>query len=429
MAIEKGLNRRLGRSLLLQAIYISLAVLVGIFVAARLVENVLIEQALVGEATYYWEKEAAHPGKPLPDTQNMTTYREGQGEGVPEFLAGLEPGFHNLEVPREILVLVSDKGSERLYLVFEVEQVEQLVTLFGLIPLSLALTVIYLSLYSAYRVSRQAVSPIVALARQVQDLDPSAPDPKLLVIDPALDPDEEITVLQEALQDMIRKVTEYTERERHFTRDASHELRTPLTVIKMAAERLLKTLPEDSNDRGLVERIRNNASDMNRLTEAFLLLAREWEQGLDRDWVCVNEIAALELDRMSIIYPDAPIEARLEQNCRLFVLAPNKVVESVIGNLVRNAFAYTDAGSVIVRINRNNVEISDTGAGMDEQEVEQIFEAFYSKGRQRGGFGVGLTIVKRLTERFNWSVSFASEPGQGTTVTVEFPGSRYELPG
>jgi signal transduction histidine kinase len=426
MAIEKGLNRRLGRSLLLQAIYISLAVLVGIFVAARLVENVLIEQALIGEATYYWSQADENPSHPLPDTKNMTTYRDGQGNGIPARLADLEPGFHNLRDPRELLVLVSDHGGQRLYLEFEVEQVEQLVTLFGLIPLALALTVIYLSLYSAYRVSRQAVSPIVSLARQVQELDPSNPDASVLSIDPALDPDEEITVLQEALQDLIQKVTDYTERERRFTRDASHELRTPLTVIKMAAERLLKTLPADCREREMVERIRNNASDMNRLTEAFLLLAREWEEGLDRNWVCVNEIAALELERMGIIYPDAPIESQLEQDCRLFVLAPAKVVESVIGNLVRNAFAYTDAGSVTVHIGRNQVKIIDTGAGMDENEVEQIFKAFYSKGRQRGGFGVGLTIVKRLTERFQWTVSFDSEPGEGTTVTVTFPGSRYE---
>lgn len=427
MAIERGLNRRLGRSLLLQAIYISLAVLVGIFVAARLVENVLIEQALIGEAEYYWSRVRDNASQPLPDTQNMTAYRPGRGDGVPPYLAGLEPGFHNLESPRQLLALVSEQGEERLYLVFEVEQVEELVTLFGLIPLSLALTVIYLSLYSAYRVSRQAVSPIVTLARQVKELDPASPDASALTIDPALDPDEEIRVLHEALLDLIRKVTDYTERERRFTRDASHELRTPLTVIKMAAERMLKTLPADGQERGMVERIHSNATDMIRLTEAFLLLAREWEEGLDRDWVCVNEIAAQELERMKIIYPDAPVAPSLEEECRLFVLAPSKVVESVIGNLVRNAFAYTDAGTVTVRVGRNSVEIRDTGAGMEEDEVEQIFKAFYSKGRQRGGFGVGLTIVKRLTERFQWEVAFDSTPGEGTTVTVRFPGSRYEL--
>lgn len=426
MAVETGLNRRLSRSLLLQAIYISLAVLVGIFVSARLVENVLVEQALIGEAEYYWSRESAHPGRHLPDTKNMTAYRAGHDGGVPTFLLELAPGFHNLHEPRELLVQVTEQNGERLYLVFEVEQVEELVTLFGLIPLFLALTVIYLSLYSAWRVSRRAVSPIVSLAHQVQQLDPAAPDASLLVIDPDLEPDEEITVLHEALQDLICKVTDFAERERRFTRDASHELRTPLTVIKMAAERLLTTLPEDSKDHDMARRIRNNASDMNRLTEAFLLLAREWEEGLDRDWVCVNEIATLELERMSIIYPDAPIQAEIESEARLFVLAPSKVVESVIGNLVRNAFAYTDAGSVTVVIGTDNVKIVDTGAGMEPHEVEQIFKAFYSKGRQRGGFGVGLTIVKRLTDRFDWNVNFESEPGKGTTVTLRFPGSRSE---
>lgn len=426
MAVETGLDRRLGRSLLLQAIYISLAVLVGVFVSARLVENVLIEQALVGESDYYWTSAANNPAHPLPDTKNMTSYRPGFGPDVPEFLKGLEPGFHSLHEPRELLVNVTDQNGERLYLVFEVEQVQMLVTLFGLIPLFLALTVIYLSLYSAWRVSRRAVSPIVSLANQVQQLDPSAPDASQLVIDPTMQPDEEITILHAALQDLIRKVTDFAERERRFTRDASHELRTPLTVIKMAADRLLMTLPENEDkNREMALRIRNSASDMNRLTEAFLLLAREWEEGLDRDWVCVNELANLELERMHIIYPGAPVEAKLEENHQLFVLAPSKVVESVIGNLVRNAFAYTDAGSVTVVIGKDEVQIVDTGTGMSADEVEQIFKAFYSKGRQRGGFGVGLTIVKRLTDRFGWPVAFTSEPGKGTTVTVKFPGSRH----
>lgn len=425
MAVKTGLDRRLGRSLLLQAIYISLAVLVGIFVSARLVENVLIEQALIGESDYYWAQQEINPNHPLPDTKNMTSYRSEFGPEAPKFLAGLEPGFHNLHEPRELLVKVTEQDGQRLYLVFEVEQVEQLVTLFGLIPLFLALTVIYLSLYSAWRVSRRAVSPIISLARQVQQLDPAAPDASQLVIDPAMEPDEEITILHEALQDLINKVTDFAERERRFTRDASHELRTPLTVIKMAAERLLMTLPEDSKDREMAIRIRNSASDMNRLTEAFLLLAREWEEGLDRDWVCVNELAKFELERMQYIYPGAPVEAKIEESFQLFVLAPSKVVESVIGNLVRNAFAYTDAGSVTVIIDRDEVRIVDTGAGMGADEVKQIFQAFYSKGRQRGGFGVGLTIVKRLTDRFGWTVDFSSEPGKGTTVTVRFPGSRH----
>lgn len=93
MVAETGLDRRLGRSLLLQAIYISLAVLVGVFVSARLVENVLIEQALIGESDYYWTAEASNPQHPLPDTKNMTSYRSGFGAGVPEFILNLSLVF------------------------------------------------------------------------------------------------------------------------------------------------------------------------------------------------------------------------------------------------------------------------------------------------------------------------------------------------
>ncbi|NIM69286.1 MAG: sensor histidine kinase [Xanthomonadales bacterium] len=426
MAIERGLTRRLGRELLLQAVYISLAVLVGVFVAARLMEDVLIEQALRGEAEYYWQRETQAPGGPLPDTKNMTGYREGVGAGVPPELAGLPPGFHRREEPRETLTYVTDHAAGRLYLVFEVEQVNELVVLFGIIPLALVLTVIYLSLFSAYRVSRRAVSPMISLAAQVEQLDPAAPDPAVLKRIPALETSDEIRVLADALQGLVQRVGEYAERERNFTRDASHELRTPLTVIKMAADRLLKNEGLAAGDRETLDRIRKSVEDMERLTAAFLLLARESGEGLARDWVCVNEVVASELERARLLRPASNVRTEVLGADRVRVLAPEKVLESVIGNLLRNALAYTDDGSVTVHIGPSSVTIEDTGPGLGKGDVQRMFEPFVRNHRQRGGFGVGLTIVKRLTDRFAWPVRIDSEPGRGTRVTVSFPGARTE---
>ncbi|KAA9134200.1 HAMP domain-containing histidine kinase [Marinihelvus fidelis] len=425
MTSNRGLNRRLGRSLLLQALYITLAVVVGIFVAARLVEDVLIETALEGEASYFWERYDANPAAELPDTRNMTAYLDGPAT-LPAHLRTLEPGLHDMSVPRDLLVLVEDRDGHRLYLEFEVGQVDQLVMLFGLVPLTLALLVIYLSTWGAYRVSRRAVSPIVSLAHRVEQLDPGEWQPGHFELASDDTEDAEISVLRQALQDLVRRVTEFTARERRFTRDASHELRTPLTVIRMAADRLLKTLPEDSRDREHAQRIKGNADDMLRLTDTFLLLARNADQGLDREWVSVNEITTAELERLRIVHPDKPIASRLLEQGQLSVLAPAKVVEAVIGNLVRNAFAYTDEGEVEITIADGQVIVQDTGIGMDAEELQRIFDAFYSRGRQRGGFGVGLTIVKRLVERFEWSVDYDSTPGKGTTVTLRFPDARFE---
>ena len=423
---ERGLTRRLGRELLLQAVYISLAVVVGVVAVSHLIENSLIRQALESEAEYYWQREQMAPGGALPDTKNMTGYRDGMGAGVPAELAELPPGFHSRDEPRETLTLVSTSGDERLYLVFEVEQVDDLVVLFGIIPLAIVLIVIYLALYSAYRISRRAVSPLVRLAEEVRNLDPAHPDVTQLVTSEHEQNDDEIRILSEALQGLIGRISEFAERERRFTRDASHELRTPLTVIKIAVDRLISSEQLSDEKRETLMRIRNSATDMEQLTTAFLLLAREAGEGMAREWVCVNEIVAAELERARLINPDSSISVEVEENTRLMVSAPEKVLESVIGNLLRNALAYTDAGKVSIRIDDDAIVIEDTGPGMDPGAVQKAFQPYFRNQRQRGGFGVGLTIVKRLTDRFGWPVTIDSEPARGTRVTVEFPEARAE---
>jgi len=423
---KRGLTRRLGRDLLLQAVYISAAVLVGVFIAANLIPDFMIREALEEEADYYWERVRANPLQPLPDTLNLTAYREGLGSGVPQELSALPPGYHHPEGSGETLLFVSERDGQRLYLVFEVEQVNRLLILFGLIPLALALTVVYLALYSGYRVSRRAVSPVVALAEQVQRLDPAAPDAALLALERPAEADAEILVLSDALQDLVNRVTAFTERERRFTRDASHELRTPLTVIKMAVDRIMQDGTYDQPTIESLLRIRKSAEDMEALTAAFLLLARESAEGLSQEWVCVNDVVAAELERARIVNPDSAIGTEIEAECRLSVHANEKVLGSVIGNLLRNALSYTDAGIVRVQIDPDSVTIEDTGPGMAPGELERAFKPWSRGSRRRGGFGVGLTIVKRFSERFDWPLVVDSEPSRGTRVKVRFPEARSE---
>lgn len=427
MASKRGLTRRLGRELLLQAAYISGAVLIGIFIAANLIPDLMIRQALEQEADYYWSRVAENPAHPLPDTLNLTAYRPDQGMAAPAAIAGLLPGYHRQDDPVRQLIFISERDGSRLYLVFEEAQVNKLLVLFGLIPLALALIVIYLSLYAGYRTSRRAVSPVVALAQSVQRLDPAEPDASLARLERPAEADEEILVLSEALQDLIRRVTDFTERERRFTRDASHELRTPLTVIKMAVDRLLRDGDIGDRETESLLRIRQSAEDMEHLTAAFLLLARDTGSGLPGEWICVNDVVESELERARLVDPDNPTRAEVAADCRLMVHAHDQVLASVVGNLLRNALSYTDSGRVKVLIGADRVTIEDTGPGMDEKQVEEAFKPFHRGGRQRGGFGVGLTIVKRLTRHFGWPLTVDSEPGRGTCVTVEFPEARSEV--
>jgi signal transduction histidine kinase len=96
----------------------------------------------------------------------------------------------------------------------------------------------------------------------------------------------------------------------------------------------------------------------------------------------------------------------------------------LIGNLIRNAFSYTDEGTVRIHISDRALTIEDSGVGMPSQEVEQVFKPFFRGGsKARGGHGVGLTIVKRLSDRFGWPIRLESTVGVGTRVVVDFPGA------
>ncbi len=99
----------------------------------------------------------------------------------------------------------------------------------------------------------------------------------------------------------------------------------------------------------------------------------------------------------------------------------------LLGNLLRNAFSYTDAGEVAVEIGAASVVIRDTGVGMAPEQLDAMYRPFVrGDAARRGGHGVGLTIVRRLSDRFGWPVTIESRPGVGTRVEIRFPDARSE---
>ena len=101
--------------------------------------------------------------------------------------------------------------------------------------------------------------------------------------------------------------------------------------------------------------------------------------------------------------------------------APPRVLGVMIGNLLGNACQFTDEGRIEVRIGRDRIVVRDTGIGMNREELDKAFEPFYRADPANPiGKGIGLSIVRRLGERFGWPVSLESAPGEGTTATIVF---------
>ena len=427
MSHPAGLRRKIWVAFILQVAAISFATVLGVYGASAILKDVLIQRALVDEAAHYWKRLEANPSAELPDTYNLHGYLAADAaarELLPEPLRALQPGYHALaKMDGGALVFVEDGPAGRLYLVFAQSQVDALAFFFGAVPLVLVLIVIYAIAWFTYRVSRRAVSPVIWLADVVRDWDPKRP--AIEAIDPdnlPVDVEGETQVLALALHDFASRIERFVERERNFTRDASHELRTPLTIIRMACDLLEADGELAPHTARSVRRIKSAARDMEALIESFLILAREGDSGLPEEDFVVAEVVADEVEKLSPLLQDKPVELKVEDRRGFVVHGSPRVFSVMLSNLLRNACLYTERGSVTVLLDGDRVEVVDTGIGMSADELTRAFEPFFRGGDgKRSGQGVGLTIVRRLSERFGWPVSLESEPGQGTRATIRFP--------
>lgn len=429
MTERSGLRRKIWVAFILQAATISFAAVLGVYGASAVLKHVLIQRALQEEAVHFWARRERDPQAQIPDTYNMSSYLvpvATAARSLPEPLRALPPGFHSL--PRSqggSLVLVEDKGDQRLFLLFKQEQVDSLAFWFGMAPLALVLIVVYVIAWGTYRTSKRAVSPMIWLANQVKRWDPNQPD-----ID-AIHPDRlpsdttgETLTLASSLHEFGSRLGRFVERERLFTRDASHELRTPLTVIRVAGDMMAADPALSPMSRRALARIQNAGRDMEALIEAFLILAREGDIGLPEEDFPVSEVVLEEIDKARATLGDKPVELKLELKADFGLHAPTRVFSVLIGNLLRNACHYTDQGRIVVTLEHGRIGISDTGVGMTQEELGRVFEPFQRGGDgKKDGQGIGLSIVRRLSERYGWPVTLESEPGHGTLATIRFPGA------
>ena len=217
----------------------------------------------------------------------------------------------------------------------------------------------------------------------------------------------------------------FVERERNFTRDVSHELRPPIAVIRGA----LELVERKYGDQAVTEmnRMYRTLTDMESLIETLLLLAREQVEALPLREVTVNDLIAAELDNLRMIHQDKPITVNVEESGILVVQAAERVLPILIGNLLRNAFNYTQRGNITVSIRSDGFSVADSGIGMDRDQMQKVFKPFFRADdkQQTTGYGIGMTIVKRLCNRYEWNLRLSSKMGEGTEVSVHFPKAQF----
>ena len=427
---NRGLVAKLGRVLVLQVALISATVAAGIYVTNTIVQDSLVNEALENEAAHFWDLYRENPQQALPNTANMLGYlaTDDQMDGVPEKFRSYAPGFAGRVQfgDAEPILYVTEYEQARLYLIFASENVSELAFFFGILPLSIALVFIYGLSFLTYRLSHRAISPIVQLADYLERFpfekaskESSTQDlQKLRTLANA-----EVDVMIDAIDSFTERLDAYIERERIFTRDASHELRTPIAVFKGSLDLLQRQSERPQEDLRALARMRRTVEDMEGLIQTLLLLARGEELQQPGVRVRLNDLVPDLIDQVAPLATDRGIKLVLVESAELWVQAPDRVVQILLINLLRNGISYTPEGQVQVEIQSKAVTVKDTGIGMTSSELSQAFEPFYRSERGRSnspGHGLGLSIVRRLVHQFEWKISVQSNVGEGTEVTINF---------
>jgi signal transduction histidine kinase len=246
-------------------------------------------------------------------------------------------------------------------------------------------------------------------------------------------PDDELKQLADTFDSMIERLESAFEGQRRFVQDASHELRTPLAAIRMNIE-VTEMDPDVSPEdyRSLLETVKNQTERLTRLSDDLLLLTTHEGDVPGLESVSLRQVASEVISQLSPLAGQRNISLEVDDSADVSATANGDLLYRCVTNLVDNAIKYSGEGtSVHIGWQRDGegaaIRVRDNGPGIPPEQRAHIFNRFYridrGRSRREGGSGLGLSIVRELTEAMGGSVSVTSAEGGGSTFTIRLPAA------
>ena len=423
MAFNHGLSRQsLSRRIVIAFVLMTLLVggtfSVGIVETVHQVEEQLISSELGGDLGRFLQMESLSDWRHEPEPGQLFYFSGGLGDfALPADLQELSPGFH--EVFREdksfhgFVQLVDGRRYVLLQDQSEFEDREQLLFAVVLVGFLISLA---LSGLLGWLLARKVIEPVVRLSRQVRQPDQLLDEAPQLARDYAGDEVGQLAASFDTTLGLLRRALM---RERLFTSDVSHELRTPLMVLASSCELLLESPGLDERGRNRVRRMAAATEEMRGLVQTFLLLARSRQDDGGVTQSSVREVAdaLVEQWRPAIEAKGLRFEYRPQHAGNGQYNGP--LLRSVMGNLLRNAWHYTEQGRIVLCLGEHGFLVEDSGVGIPAAEREAMFQPFVRGGSARGeGLGLGLSLVQRICESQGWSVELSDAEPSGCRFLV-----------
>ncbi len=228
-----------------------------------------------------------------------------------------------------------------------------------------------------------------------------------------------------------RKLAERADRAKSiFLAAASHDLRQPLQTLRLLHGELAQQHPDDQGQE-IIAGIGHSIDTMSSMLSILLDINRLETGNLrpSKSDFAVNEIFDSVATDLLRPLEEKGLQWRVVLS-DLVVRSDKRMLEEMIRNLLSNAIRYTDRGKILLGCRRTGekirIEVWDTGIGIPGDQLPHIYEEYYCDA-ERGGFGLGLAIVRRLGEILDHRVDVRSTPGKGTGFSIEVPRGRAHV--
>jgi signal transduction histidine kinase len=242
---------------------------------------------------------------------------------------------------------------------------------------------------------------------------------------------------------MVDRLQTTDQARRSFVANVSHELRTPVAIIQGNLERLIADTDgggRPADERRTLDMLHRETLTLSRLIDDLFTLARIEETTLPIEATALRlgDVAGDVVDGIRNVAWEqrkVSVESLVASDLPL-VVADRTRLRQILGNLLYNALRHTPEGGLIVVSaepvgNMLGVSVSDTGSGMNPDDLARVFDRFYQverSGRHNEGSGLGLSIVKQLVEAQGGTISAESVAGTGTTFRFTLPLAASPLP-
>ncbi len=242
--------------------------------------------------------------------------------------------------------------------------------------------------------------------------------------------EDEIARLGMTFDEMADSIERDRKLERRLTTDVAHELRTPLMAIQSTVEAMVDGVFEPNEER--LETVNSEVQRLSRLVDAILKLSRLENRStpMKKELLDVGDLISGIISTHEAYVNDSGLKLVYEVERDVIVRGDSDMIRQATANLISNAVRYTpEGGTITVSVSSNDgmcaIAVRDTGIGLSPDEAKMVFSRFWradaGRTRERGGLGIGLSVVKEIVDRHNGHVTVEGEKGKGACFTIMLP--------